>query len=349
MALVDSTQNIYSILYTTLHCCAKCAFWTAVWIPIYIYRWILTQYIKLFKSSYGEMLDPFDSALEENYSETKPKSTLVFSFVLEGAIELQHLRNLFVQNILQAKISDKKDHNEHLRYPELQQYQVDFGGYRFWKDDLSFNIANHISELMYSHDSNFLTKVHQELVNKLFPKDRSPWEVILVKNYENNENRNVLFCRFHHTLGDTKCFLKMFVECLGQKQLSQPNVKYLNISLLDQIAYYLLLPFYVVYVQVQGKFIAQKARDCPWKYTGSDEQDTSSLNVGISEKVSLKQVKSIAKRNNVTTSAVIMAAIAGGIEKCDTRLAGNAVACKWVLPKANHPDILANHKLEAHT
>lgn len=344
MALLNSTHHFYSILYTTLHCASKCLVLTLLWIPIYIYRCLLIQYVKLFKPSFGQILSSCDSAFEENYSESKPSNTLIFSFVLEGPIELKNLRTLFQQNILEAQIPSLKKDKDQLRYPTLKQYQVNFGGYRFWKDDSTFNIAGHITERMYIHDSNYLTKLHQELMNKLFPKNKSPWELLLIKNYQDNPDKCVLISRSHHTLGDTKSMLKMFFECLAKKELPQPPIQYPNTSLLDNITYYALLPFYIVYTQVQGIFIIQQTKNCPLKYFGSGDDPKNSSNVGISKKISLEQIKSIAKRKNVTTSAVIMAAVSGGITKCDNRLSGKPTPCKWVLPKANHPQILACHR-----
>lgn len=315
---------------------------TVLSIPVLIYRVLLQHYVRLWMPNYGRILGQFDATMMEDYCHKSPEMPMVFTLVLDGSLELPLLQQLFIRNVLEAKLCNKSSGNEDVpRYPELKQFQADFGGYTFWKDDPSFHIGNHICEQRYAESKHAsITAIHQEELNKLFKLGRSPWEATLVQNFRNEVNKTLLIFRSHHTLGDTKSILKILVECLGQKKLQLPRVEYLNTSLLHTIRYYALLPFYFVYVQVLGHYVAQREASHPWKLQCGQ---ADLLNVAISEKVEMSRVKQIAKKHGVATSAVLMAAIAGALQKSEGGLA-EGLACQYILPKANHPSTLANHK-----
>lgn len=334
--LRDNPLRIFAIT------AAKSFIFTSIWIPVYTLRCLLVYIVANCKPSFGKILDHCDSTLEEPYSTEPPKNSLSFTLILDAPLRLDELRTLFIQNVLEAKIQDKKG-NEVLRYREYTQYQTDLAGYKFWKDDHTFSINNHITEQPYSAAKfKSIPKLHTEIINKLYPKKRSPWDMILVNNYKNDSNKTLLIYRSHHTLGDTKSVLKVLVENLGRKELAMPNAQYQSHSILDQIYYYALLPFYFVYSQVYLHYVNQKGESCPWKYKREDE---TLLNVGISKPISMVDIKMIAKKNNVTTSAVIMAAMAGGVGKSDSRLTRKGIPSQWVLPKPGHPDTLTNYRL----
>lgn len=324
-----------------VHTAIKVFLFTLVWIPIYLTRCVLIKVVQKVKPNYGKILDHDGAAMSENYCSGPPKNSLVFTMVLDGHLSLQVLKQLFRDNILNAKIHNKISNQDELRYPEFTQYQVDLAGYTFWKDDPAFNIDNHIIEKSYN--GNFKSsrmRIHQYFTNKSFPERRSPWEILMVSEYLNNPDKTLIILRNHHTLGDTKSILKVIVEGLGEKKLKLPPVQYLNTSYLDKIQYYVLLPFYFVYVQVLGHFVALKGDTNPWKFR---EEEEPLLNVCISKRVPMSEVKAIAKKHRITTSAVIMAAVAGGVAKSDSRQTRIGIPCQWVLPRQNHPDKLTSN------
>lgn len=319
----------------------KSFLFTLIWIPIYVTRCVLVKFMETFKPNYGKILDHQDSTLEEDYCSEPPKNSLVFTMVLDGQLSLLELKRLFRENVLEAKIQNKKTGRDELRYREFKQYQADFAAYKFWKDDPAFSLENHIREKSYNSSFKSYSRIHQDFINKTYPERRSPWEIVMVTQYLNNPNKTLLILRNHHSLGDTKAMLKVIVEGLGEKELKMPPAQYVTTSLVDKLQYYLLLPFYFVYVQVLGHFVELKADNNPWKWR---EEEEPLLNVCISKKVAMSEVKSIAKKHQVTTSAVIMAAVAGGVAKCDSKQTKKGIPCQWVLPKPNHPDKLANHR-----
>ncbi|CAL8139726.1 unnamed protein product [Orchesella dallaii] len=330
----------HSPYVTFLQLALKSFIYTTLWLPVYGVRCFIVKFVGKYLHSYGKILDHCDSPLEEDYTQSPPKNSLVFTIVVDNDLTVSQLKPLFTKNVLEARISSKdttKSEDE-LRYPEFKQYQVDFAGFQFWRNDPTFNIDHHITEQTYRNNSS-LTKIHNEMINKLFEKKRSPWEIVVYRNYENS-NKTLLVYRVHHTHGDTISQLKVLVESLGEKVLKLPNVQYKEKTPLEKIIYYVLMPFYFVFVQVRNDYVESGTQDSPWRFKAEQEP---SLNISISQKLSMADIKHVAKKNGVTSSAVIMSVIAGAVGKSDVRLQLRGIPCQYVLPKANHPTKLANH------
>ncbi|ODN04475.1 hypothetical protein Ocin01_02198 [Orchesella cincta] len=336
----NSTSEPHSPYKTFVQLAVKSFFYTILWIPVYGVRCFIVKFVGKYLKSYGKILDHCDSTVEEDYTELPPKNSLVFTIVVEGDLTASQLKPLFTRNVLEARISskDKTKSEDELRYPEFKQYQIDFAGFQFWRNDPTFNIDHHITEQTYRNNSS-LRKIHQEMINKLFAKKRSPWEIVVYRNYE-NANKTLLVYRVHHTHGDTISQLKVLVESLGEKELQLPNVQYKEKNPLEKFFYYALMPFYFVFVQVRNDYVESGTQDSPWRF--KLEQETL-LNISISQKLSMADIKLVAKKNGVTTSAVIMSVIAGAVGKSDVRLKLRGIPCQYVLPKADHPPRLANH------
>ncbi len=90
----------------------------------------------------------------------------------------------------------------------------------------------------------------------------------------------------------------------------------------------------------------RKSFQHPWKFKGGSEKsnvETNKTVISFSSKIVLSDLKEIAIKNNVTTSAVAMSIIAGAIMKVIGTDWDTKVATGYPLPKPNHPECLTNH------
>lgn len=311
-------------------------------------------FASFFFPSYGKFINYFDAWMEEDFVDSIPRNSVVTTLTLQGDMSVEELRSIFHKNVLEirSKINPRK-----IRYPELRQYLTTFLGFRIWKCDPSFLIENHIVEKLDPWDGN-LNGIHQEQLNKPYNKERSPWEIILIRNVnlsdddeqENNNEigsivpKSVLVCRVHHVLADGKSLLKLFVECLGRKQLKTASPQSSPETLWDKVLFFMLFP--LNYVQQIGKLflLLPRSHRHPWKVQGFNNDKDVKTVVAFSSKLLMSDIKQVAKRNGVTSSAVMMNIVTGGIRRCSS-LDGwdREVAIGYPFPKPDHPEGLTNH------
>lgn len=299
---------------------------------------------------YGKFISYGDACLDENCSDdsTVPRSSIVTTMTLDASLTIDQLRKIFIKNVLKASKSTMK---YRMRYPELQQYLSTLLGFRIWKQDPNFNIANHIVEHVVPEDGDMsLSKIHADLQNKPYHKHKSPWEIILV--HKPSVNQVVLACRFHHVLGDAVSLLKLFVECLGQKPLKTAqatcdvmlNSKANNSSICKRLQFYLLFPWNHMMHMLRILYIFILSWNHPWKIKNYRRNKDSKSLVVWSSPLALDEIKNIAKLKGVTGSAVIMELCTGAIRNCQEDVFGKKdIGIGIQLPKPGHPNVLSNH------
>ncbi|ODM97476.1 hypothetical protein Ocin01_09213 [Orchesella cincta] len=320
------------------------------WIPFHIYRWVVINIFARYYQSedFGKALSPYDSIwADEDFTKYTPKNSLICTFTLEGDIKLEEFRSIFKKNVLEAEL---KSSASKVRYPELQQFQVNYMGHKFWKNDPNYKIQSHIFEVSHHPACQLrLASVHQDALNKLFTPKRSPWDVTLYRNYENDDgtDKTLVLARFHHSIADAKSIMKLFVECLGQQKLTtaQPqNVE--EKGFINELFDFLNFPCQYVFQIVPFVIKSVASFHHPWCTTVfvSDSQSFSHV-VGLTEPLSLEDMKSVAKKfgERVTSSSVMMAMITGAIGKMGKRLREEEVHCAYILPKPDHPPTLGTH------
>ncbi|CAL8139702.1 unnamed protein product [Orchesella dallaii] len=313
-----------------------------LWLPSYILRGFALL-IASWTSKLGNILNPISTLLaDEDYDKYPPKNSLIGTVTVDGDVSLEEFQDLFKRTVLEATIptnpilSWKQPHDQ-TRYPEFQQYQINFLGFKFWKDDPNFQIENHIVEKVLTNEPSSLQNVHKEMHNKLFVSKRSPWEVILIKNYRSVEDglgeheeqalrKTVIVARFHHSMADAKSILKVFVIGLGQRPLclAKPQLN-INSNILSELLFYLRFPFvYYLSVISGGLYKAYQSSFHAWRVNmfGANPRQV----IGMSSKLSLHDIKQVAKRNNVTTSAVVLSLMTGAMCNIDAKFRE-----KWVI------------------
>lgn len=302
--------------------------------------WLVALVVSCCDPSLGRFVTSLDAWMDEDFTDNIPRSSIVTTITLEGHLTLQHLKDLFTTNVLQATLSDDR---RKLRYPELQQYLTRFMGFRVWKKDPHFDIENHINQKSHQGPLD-TTAIHHEMMNKMYYGTRSPWEVVLIHSVSSTGvPQSVIAARLHHTMADGKSILKMLVECLGQKRLKTANALPQKPDLLKTFVFYAMFPLSLVRKMTYLSFKFCTSRTHPWNLQGFRNGKDTRISVTFSPKLLLTDVKQVAKKNKVTSSSVVMSIVAGAIRKCGVEFEDRDIIMGYPLPKDNHPESMANH------
>lgn len=92
-------------------------------------------------------------------------------------------------------------------------------GYYVWEDDPKFRIEDHVRLHPQTYDNDkSLLKLLEVMTQQSYPKDHSPWEIILIRKQQfhynllqqqQNDDEYVMAVRVHHSLGDGTLILTM--------------------------------------------------------------------------------------------------------------------------------------------
>ncbi|CAL8087566.1 unnamed protein product [Orchesella dallaii] len=244
-------------------------------IPWFIIFLVVRQTVillaKIYRSDFGNILPPLDTLMgEEDYTINTPKTSLVCTLKLKGDLSGQELCTLFNRTVLEATIKTSSQPKKTVpRYPELKQCQVDFMGYKFWKNDTNFKLETHIFEQKFQ-TTDLISNIHEEALNKLYKRKQSPWEIIVIRNYhekdETDSKKTVLVARFHYSMADAKSILKLLVECLGQKPITFPNTQRWEPSYIDRLWIYIAFPWrFISQICFRGVLNSARNLDHPWR------------------------------------------------------------------------------------
>lgn len=296
---------------------------------------------------YGKLLGYIDIHSDEDFTNSPPKCTIVTTLTLDGPLSLPRLRELFTRNVLNnATIIQESTGQSVLRYPELQQYICSYWGFKIWRNQPDFNVDQHIKQEPPSNEPVILSSFLENLINKSFPKNKSPWEIILTgdqqlldEDHNKRSPKSVLSFRIHHSMADAKSILKCFVECLGEKELK--TAESLKVPPKNKLIWYLKFPL------IYGKLFwySVKMEGHPWKTLSLGESDPCSgsvpLVVRLSGKLELRKLKQVAREHGLLTSSVILGVVGGAIGKFDLR--GDEIFVGFPQNKEGHPKEMTNH------
>lgn len=298
-------------------------------VPCLIYRELLSLYAKWWKPSLGKLLCGRSAlaAIDDIY--TQPLCTLLGVAVCSGDIDVNHLKADIVRRCVKCK--DPK--TGQLLYPELQQYFSYFGGYLFWKWEKDFNIDDHVSVYEPSETREMseldLINCRVELISKPYKKGVSPWEFVVMKNYHpryplmiepdvkpedgdvSKGKKSVLIMRIHHGVTDGYSLLKLWLNTMQAENMKLddiPQPTFHRRDLLKTIVYNawaaICVPYYVTAQLMKtydNNFFHPKGVTLVRKCSAA----------GVTLPASI--VKEVREKNNCTFTAVLMAALAGGI------------------------------------
>jgi len=168
---------------------------------------IISPLAKLLKPRFYEILPSASNVLTLDSMYTNPKCTLLTIEILEGDLDVTLAKKKYGSLV-----------------PQTRCFITQWAGYTFWQKDENFDVDNHVS--CYAPQQNGATPIDEqklhEIKSKFFVKpylrNRSPWEVLIVKNFQfDTENRNeeskvytAVLIRFHHALVDGFSAIKQF-------------------------------------------------------------------------------------------------------------------------------------------
>ncbi|ODN05313.1 hypothetical protein Ocin01_01342 [Orchesella cincta] len=312
-------------------------------IPVFILRFVLCKTSKFLRpdlctavSAQGNLF------VSDLFSRNSPRCVIVVPIVIDGCYsDVQYLERF-------ADMVDTKN------YKEFKQYITFWHGFAFWAPDRSFELRNHVK---FYDSENYKTVIDKDvsslverLLNKQFHPRRSPWEVYIVRNYEDPElvrgKKTVLVMRFHHSLADGYSILYAIIEGLLQSPLSTvplPEPNYVKRSKLDRFLFKASLLFRLVWDAscYFGKGVSQN----PWNVP--DERKVWKQLYGKSKRIPIERIKEIKNELNVSFTGVLLAALSGSVAR-SFRVKGiateaDAISCFIPLPLPGHPSALKNH------
>lgn len=138
-------------------------------------------------------------AIDDLYS--KPLSTIVGMGAFDGDLNFERASS-FVSNVVNAKDASGK-----LVNPEFHQYYEEWGGFMWWKEEINFCLNEHLKLWDTSQFTNGVAeekdviKIIGHLERIPFPKEKSPWEVIVLPNVnlrrvqDEDKNKTLLIFR----------------------------------------------------------------------------------------------------------------------------------------------------------
>jgi hypothetical protein len=235
----------------------------------------------------GKMLSFTSSFFAADNLYKQPRANIVSICTLEGTLDLAHFRNLWRTNVMEATIpSDRANEGTTIKveeeeagptllYPELTQYIYNWGGYVFWKEDLNFNLNEHINtlHLNYSNTQNgdsesdikevdateeiLLSELREDLINRPWVRNKPLWEIFLIPVASGN--KTFLIIRCHHCLADGYAILNLFISSLCKNsEFDNPmrRTKRERPGLLEMFTWVLFLPFRGAYALAEHACMA---------------------------------------------------------------------------------------------
>ncbi|CAG7653457.1 unnamed protein product [Allacma fusca] len=152
--------------------------------------------------------------------------------ILNGPATVDLFQQLLTERVLSIKNSDGE-----LLYVGLKLQCVKFLTVPFWKEDLNFDLKNHVRyydytgalELPNAPSEMDLHNVLGKLIKLPWKKNQSPWEMLLIQNYK-GENYTGFVVRLNHVLADGLSIFEMF-KLLSKSEWSIPVFKRTKIEI----------------------------------------------------------------------------------------------------------------------
>jgi hypothetical protein len=299
----------------------------------------------------GKIVTPMSSLFATDDIYDHPKANVLVLLTLEGTLEMNRFREIFTNNVLNARDSDGR-----WKYPELKQCIQRWGGYYFWKDCPDFNLEEHVR--LYKNESGSsvtdfdIKSLQERFVRQKWKRNQPLWEAHLVHNYEYKPNwvsnsnsgpHTMIIMRYHHTTGDGYSWLHLITASFCQK----PNFKNAlptlpSRSLASRLLFWALLPLRGAWALVEMMMLHFYHFD--WAVKG-DPAKTEYF-YAMSDQIPVKSVKEIKNHFRVSFASVLHSILAGVhrqmLQRKGFRLP-KELPCWVTLPLPGHPLKMRNH------
>lgn len=324
--------------------------------PVLIYRYIISSIVQWWNPKYGPVLSGMDAVLACPEPYNTPLVIMSPYFPVSKKIKdknqiLQFLDHQIIKSNL---------------FPNLKQRIVKKFGYFFWYNVDNFNLEDHVR---YLHAERPDTPVTRNEIRHLcghvlgrmsFDPSRSPWELILIPNFFDQNNPHLKSCiilRVNHCLMDGYSMLKFLqrgalspwkASVEYKMKSSRQNSWWENFMAISTILF--TGPFHAINMLFlqndKNPFLKDLLAENITKY--KDGNAWSALE-SDPRKIDGETLKNIRSKYGVTVSSVLLALVVDGVIKFMRKRKGSM---KGGLPKqiylqstfpVPHPDAMSNY------
>jgi hypothetical protein len=326
-------------------------------IPILTYRKAISKLAKVIRPDLAKMLTHRSTVFSQDDMLSHTENLVIVSFTVEGNIPLETLKRIFTERILQLKLP-----NGEIRYPELMQHYEDWMGFRFWKNDDNFDVNHHIQTYNSCSKSGFLSdnelsEIRQALLNSPFRPQISPWEVLLIHNYQTQDSTlraktdqpmSIFMLKVHHGIGDGFSIRKLVHE--GIINLSSPDPPKSPKAELErkhchftQLILTLAFPIRFIYDFSLMIILSRSGGKEPWRTSPGIKAPGFH---GVTNTIPVERIKRIKNELNSSFSGVIFSICSGAIRRVMEKkgmTVSDSLPIIIPIPLPGHPDKLRNH------
>jgi hypothetical protein len=300
--------------------------------------WGFAIYTAQFVPSLGRPLSPQSVIFARDDFYGKPGHTINMAIGFDGKF------GDISKNLAEKLYKDRVE----AQFPELKQYLSRWMGFYFWKQDPHFSIDEHVTVSDIEIKSlEELDEKRYTMAVKPFIREKSLWEAVLYTNcnIEGNNIKTAAVLRIHHAMADGYSLLKIANALTDDKNvfenLPKPNITKLSALGMVWLVLKLCLraPIDVLSVVLSSLFMEQHE----WKIPQDNMKGEGHRAI---KDMPLAEIREIGIKHGVRTTAVLFAALTGGIKKYmevngTTIPKRFTVMCPFPLP--SHPDHLTNH------
>ena len=229
--------------------------------------------------------------------------------LLEGPPMMEKLREVIADRLVFCK-----DDRGQRRWPRLAQVIETGCGRSFWKEDVNFNMANHVKHWQGRLPSSLaeLEGVISEICNTKLPEEISPWEFLVIAG--TLEDVHAVVLRMHHCVADGVAVTRIF----GKNMFDvPPHDKEPYKFTMKQRAYMWCKAAFVGAYMVLTKFLVP-ADQSPVH----GQQLSGKKLVSWSKTVDLALVKRVKNLTGTTVNDVMVSCVAGAMGEYLTRECG---------------------------
>ena len=309
---------------------------------------------KIFRPDLPQLLGSFDVLPATGYPDKHPDNVIIFQFICNGQVPLDFLRQQFQQRII-----NYCDQDGQLKYQKLRQVWTQFCGFLFWKWDENFHLNHHVRQydltepelaISYPCTEQALMNVMAGLLSKPFFSGRSPWEMLLLPDYQYLDDKtgkirigSVLTLRIHHALADGLSIFKLVNQLFSIQVDKFPSANFPHLSPLRKLLHFAIMvlkfPYDLAHTLVHS-------RDGPNSWHIVDKKLSGRYVTFSSDRIPMVTIKAIKNKSGVGYNTAVYAITAGAISRL-MRQTGQEVpeSMKTMVPfpLPNHPGGLVNH------
>ena len=310
-----------------------------VWLPLLLIAIISA---KFFRPSLGPIAQGTCLAFMTGPPQ-KDSTNLLHILVLDDGMSVTEFRTLFHDRVIQ-----KKGPTGELAFPHFRNTWEEFMFHTFWKPESNYSTGRHIRD--YDLEGEFklpspcsmedVQKILGSLVDKPWPDDFSPWEILLIKNFKTAQDdlrsTTALIFRHSHGLIDGYGLVSVIKELSGSKyDLPLPNFPEAPVH--ERILSAMKVPYYL------GPDSLDAPHDTHWmaRKSGSPQ-----LIASMTELISVQRIKEIKNKLAVSYATVLFTAAGGALERifAEEKLTVPDAIDAWTAsPLPNHPGGTVNH------